>query len=65
MTSMYEVPRWVDFDLADPLSKPADGRKVLAALASGRTGPATFHDRTGFILFGAPWGYLGPVLRWK
>jgi hypothetical protein len=57
--------KWVDFDPANTASNPKDDFKVFVVVASGKTGPAIYHDRTGFALFNAPWGDLGAVKQWQ
>ncbi|MGA2535536.1 MAG: hypothetical protein ABSF53_05945 [Terracidiphilus sp.] len=58
------APKWVDFDLSRLETHPKHGSEVYAEAASGPKGPVTYHARTGFTPFNAPWRELGPVEHW-
>jgi hypothetical protein len=61
----HSEPAWVDFDPACSATHPKTGSKLFVTVESGKRGPATFYEQTGFALFNVPWAELGAVKQWQ
>lgn len=57
--------QWRDFDELNPETHPEDGARVFVVVESAKQGPATYHTKTGFSLFNAPFEKLGSVKQWR
>jgi len=59
------VTDWNVLESSSPSTFPTDGAKVRARLSNGKSGPATYYENGGFVLFNLPWGDSAPVQSWQ